>query len=313
MNRWCQLALVLAIIACMTGQLSGGAPRAAPELDPEEVFRKAYKRLVDLEPKHDLLKTVSEVKPAVERDEKGLLKSARFVFGLNTMPPGKEAAQAKDDSKPFFYASVELWSGRTPTPPGGLHEFEWQGQTYQVWVRVYGSDVALVKTVRKSVDESLRAPPVPEPPKQPSLRLQVSQPLQSFREGQPLVFEGLAAVPIHRPGPEHFKITRVTDGEGISLRVDYDRESVEKRRPNQVRGARSQKVVLGYNSLFKGTRLFLYNGIFGATDPMGHAGILDLYGCPELEPSVRYRVTWACWPIGANQAVDVFCEFELNK
>jgi hypothetical protein len=147
----------------------------------------------------------------------------------------------------------------------------------------------------------------------PILRLQTSQSLQSFRKGKPLLFEGLAAVPIHRPGPEHFKIARVTDGETIFPNVDYDREQVEKRRPNQVRGARSTKAVLPYNHLFRGTRLFLYNGIFQAKDPMGQAGILDLYGCPELEPGVRYRLTWACWPVGANQAVEVSCEFELDK
>jgi hypothetical protein len=57
----------MAIIAGVTGQLSGGDLRAAPTRDPEEVFRKACKRLVDLEAKHDLLKTVSDAKPAVER------------------------------------------------------------------------------------------------------------------------------------------------------------------------------------------------------------------------------------------------------
>jgi len=45
-----------------------------------------------------------------------------------------------------------------PSPPANLYEFEWQGQTYQVWVRVYGSDAELVKMVRKLVDEPLREP-----------------------------------------------------------------------------------------------------------------------------------------------------------
>ena len=313
MNRWCQLALVVAIIACASAQPSGGDPQAPPERDPEEVFRKACKRLVDLEAKHDLLKTVSDVKLGVERDEKGRLKSARLVFGLNTMPPGKEAAKAKDDSKPFFYASVELWSGRSPAPPGGLHEFKWQGQTYQVWVRVYGSDAALVKTVRKSVEESLLAPPVPEQPKKPSLRLQASQPLHLIRKGQPLVFEGLAAVSIHRPGPEHFKITRVTDMQAVPLRVAYHREHLEKLRPNQVPRVPAEQDQLLYNSLFKGMRLFLYNGLFDAKDQENRAGILNLYGYPELEAGVRYRLTWACWPVGASEAVEVSCEFELSK
>jgi hypothetical protein len=73
------------------------------------------------------------------------------------VPQGKEAAKAKDDSKPFVHVSVSLWSGRTTAPPAGLHEFTWKGQTYQMWVRVYGSDAKLVKTVRKNVDEAMLA------------------------------------------------------------------------------------------------------------------------------------------------------------
>lgn len=313
MKQWCDLAFTMAIIALATGRISGGDSPAAQQRDPEKVFHKACERLVALEAKHDLLKGVSDVKPVVERDEKERLKSARLVFEVNAVLRGKEAAKAKDDSKPFFCASVELWSGRTPTPPGGLHEFAWKGQTYQMWVRVYGSDAALIKTVRKSVDESVFEPLVPEQPKKPILRLLVSQPLHSFREGQPLVFEGLAAVPIHRPGPEHFKITRVTDTQAVPLRVAYDREQLEKLRPNQVPRVPAEQDQLLYNSLFKGTRLFLYNGMFAAKDTARQAGILDLYGCPELEPGVRYRVTWACWPVGASEAVEVSCEFALNE
>ena len=229
------------------------------------------------------------------------------------MPPGKGPAKAKDEAQPFLFVSVQVWAGRSQQPPAGLREFEWKGETYQAWVQVYGSDAALVGTVRRTVDEPLLGPPAAEQPEKPVLRLQTSQPLQAFRKGQPLVFEGLAAVPIHRPGPEHFKITRVTDGQGISPCVDYDREQVEKRRPNQERSVMPTKGVLVYNSLFKGTRLFLYNGIFDAKDPVGQAGILDLYGCPELEPGVRYRLTWACWPVGASKTVEVSCEFELDN
>src|SRR5262249_53602063 len=38
------------------------------------------------------------------------------------------------------------------------YEFQWQGRTYQMWVRVYGSDAELVKMVRKLVDDRLREP-----------------------------------------------------------------------------------------------------------------------------------------------------------
>jgi hypothetical protein len=114
--------------------------------------------VVALESKHALLKGVSKVKPTVQRDERERLKSADFAFENNATSPGKNAAKAKDESQPYFYVSVQLWSGRTPSPPGNLYEFQWQGRTYQMWVRVYGSDAELVKTVRKSVQEPLLEP-----------------------------------------------------------------------------------------------------------------------------------------------------------
>lgn len=128
------------------------------ERDPEEAFGKACTLVAALEGKHDMLKGVSIVKPAIERDEHKKLKSAQLVFENNAELPGKNAAKPKDESNPFFYVSVELWSGRSQSPPGGLYEFEWRGQTYQMWVRVYGSDAELVKLVRKLVDDRLREP-----------------------------------------------------------------------------------------------------------------------------------------------------------
>jgi uncharacterized protein (TIGR03066 family) len=136
----------------------GSNPPAAPERDPEEAFGKACALVAALEGKHDLLKGVSTVKPAIQRDEHKRLKSGQLAFENNAVPPGKNDAKAKDDSKPFFYVSVQLWSGRSQSPPANLHEFKWQGQTYQMWLRVYGSDAELVKMVRKLVDERLREP-----------------------------------------------------------------------------------------------------------------------------------------------------------
>jgi hypothetical protein len=161
MKRFCTFALTMAIVAVTTGRIAGGGPRAAEQRDPQQVFRKTCERLVALEAKHDLLKGVSEVKPVIERDEKGRLN--------------------------------------------------------------------------------------------------------------------------------------------------------EKLRPNQVPRVPAEQNQLLYNSLFKGMRLFLYNGLFEHKDQANQAGILNLYGSPELEAGVRYRLTWACWLVGASEAVEVSCEFELGK
>jgi hypothetical protein len=164
MKRFCHAMLVVALGAFAAGPTAGGDTSPAPAAerrDPEVLFRKACERLVALEARHDLLKGVSRVKPSIERDEKGRLKSARFLFEHNALPPGTGPAQPQDTSEPFFYASIQVWSGRTQQPPANLHEFEWKGQTYQMWVQVYGSDADLVKAVRKAVDEPLLEPPAP--------------------------------------------------------------------------------------------------------------------------------------------------------
>ena len=310
MKRLCQLALVAAALACATGRTPGDDPAPAPAAewrDPERVFQKACEQLVALERKHDSLKGVSEVKPVLERDEKKRLKSASLVFQRNALPPGKGPAKPKDGSRPFLYVSIQVWSGRSQQPPADLHEFDWKGQTYQMWVRVFGSDVELVKAIRGAVDVPRLEPP------QLTFRLQGPQSLQAYRQGQPLVFEGEATDPIHRPGPEHFKLTRVTDMQALALRVAYDRNQVERQAPGKVRGASAAQSVYVYNSLFHGARVILYDGNFRDKDPKENAGVLDLYGCPKLEAGVLYRLTWACWPVGAREAVEVSCEFKLDR
>ena len=284
-----------------------GAPSPSEYRDPEAMFRKAREGLVALEVKHDLLKGVAEVKPVVEHDEKGRLKSVRLVFERNAMTQGKGSAKAKDEASPFVYVAIEVWAGRTQSPQGGLHEFEWKGQTYQMWERAFSSNPELVKAIHKAVDVFVLEPP------QLTFRLETSQSLEAYRKGEPLVFEGQALDPIHRSGPEHFKLTRVADTQAVSLRVAYDRETLERRLPGKERRVAPEEDVYRYNSLFKGARLFLYDGTFSAKDLQGQAGILRLYACAKLEAGVRYRLTWACWPVGAREAVEVSCEFKLDK
>ena len=158
MKRSLNLMLSMTIVVCASGRILGSDLPALPERDPDETFRKACALVAALEGKHSILEGVSKVKPVVQRDANERLTSADLVFARNAAPPGKNNAKAIDDTKPFFYVSVSLWAGRTQTPPANLHVFEWKGQVYQMWIRVYGSDPELVKTVRKAVDEPLRGP-----------------------------------------------------------------------------------------------------------------------------------------------------------
>jgi hypothetical protein len=278
----------------------------AKQRDPEEVFRKACERLVALEAKHDILKGLSKVKPSVEREENGRLKSARLVFENNAVPPGKEVAKAKDDSKPFAFVSVSVWSGSSQQPPANLHEFVWKGQTYQMLVQVFGSNAELVKAVQATFIDPLLAPETA----QPRLTLSRTDLLQS--KTQHLVFQGVGTVPIHRVGPEHFKIIRVEDGNEIDLVVAYSRGELDKRVGQEVVKP-SEKEKLPFNSLFKGVRFQLDNGPYDAKDLPHEAGNLDLYGRAKLELGVRYRLIWVCWPVGAPKGSETSCDFVLTK
>jgi hypothetical protein len=158
--------------------------------------------------------------------------------------------------------------------------------------------------------------PAPAARARPTLALQAAHPPDKLRRAQLFVFEGSSAVSVHRPGPEHFKLTRVADGKEVALSVAYDRDDLEV--PGGFGGpvkARAPRVRVRYryNTLFKGVRLFLDTGPSDVKGVPGKAGVLDLYGRALLEPGARYRLTWACWPVGAWSAAEVSCEFALAK
>jgi hypothetical protein len=132
----------------------------ADERNPDEVLSKSRERLAALAAKYELLKGVADVKTVTERDEKDRPESAQFVFERNSAPTGK-ARKASDETKPFVYVSLQYWSGQSQQPPGGLRFLKWKGQTYQMWLRVFGSDPELVKAVQKAIDDPFNQPPVP--------------------------------------------------------------------------------------------------------------------------------------------------------
>jgi hypothetical protein len=154
----------------------------------------------------------------------------------------------------------------------------------------------------------------PAPAQKPALVLKSSPAAATQAKAWLFVFEGTFPGPVHRSGPEHFKLTRISDGEGVSLTVVCDRESLdadsEKEATKKVRGARDVYV---YNHLFKGVRLSLETGRVDVKDEKASANLLDLYGRAKLEPGTRYRLTWACWPVGAKEAAEVSCDFETSK
>jgi hypothetical protein len=155
----------------------------------------------------------------------------------------------------------------------------------------------------------------PAPVQKPTLVLKTTPP-DGAGKAQRFVFEGTFPTSIHRAGPEHFKLTRVSDGEAINLTVDYDRESLEYDEPGsreKVKRVRATREKLVYNSLFKAIRFSLDIGRFEAKDVPHRNGQLDLYGRAKLEPGVRYRLTWACWPVGAREAAEASCDFEVSK
>ncbi len=127
----------------------------------------------------------------------------------------------------------------------------------------------------------------------------------------------LAPLLLPREAPKkHFRLTQAADGKPVRLAVAYDRERLDEQQertgtPRVVKKVRALQArdVLRYNSLFKGVRFYLESGGYDRKEEAGRAGYLDLFGRAELKPGVRYRLTWACWPVGAKEATEVSCEF----
>ena len=134
----------------------------------------------------------------------------------------------------------------------------------------------------------------------PAVQLKATPAAAAFDKGKALVFEVTAPTDIHRPAPEHFKLTRLDNGkeEHVSLGFRGDGE----------RGARE---VFRYNTLWRGARLIVASPKADSGDLKHKGRLIDLYSIADLKPGVRYRLTWACWPVGAQRAVEVTPEFEL--
>src|SRR5262245_5308732 len=134
----------------------------------------------------------------------------------------------------------------------------------------------------------------------PVVQLKVTPIAKAFDRGKRLIFEATAPTDIHRPAPEHFKLTRLDNGkeEHVSLGFRGD-------------GDRGAREVFRYNTLWRGGRLIVASPKADSGDLKHKGRLIDLYSTADLKPGVRYRLTWACWPVGAQRAVEVTCEFEL--
>ncbi len=155
----------------------------------------------------------------------------------------------------------------------------------------------------------------------PKLTLKTGGDASAPKRLQLFVLEGSGGGPIHRAGPEHFKLTRLSDGQTVSLSVEYDRETLDEQEQRRSEGTPRNprlrtpalKSQYGYNHQFQRIRLFLDNGRHDAKDAMEERDCLDLYGRATLKAGERYRLTWACWPVGAAKATELSVEFELAK
>ena len=153
----------------------------------------------------------------------------------------------------------------------------------------------------------------PAPVQKPTLVLKTTVP-DGKGKAQCFIFEGTFPTAIHRAGPEHFKLTQMSDDEGLNLNVAYDRDALKDEEANPPREQlKKERVKLKYNSLFKGVRFSLEIGRFAEKDQQVRNGWLDLYGRAKLARGVRYRLTWACWPVGARDAAEASCDFEVGQ
>jgi hypothetical protein len=82
------------------------------------------------------------------------------------------------------------------------------------------------------------------------------------------MFEGFGSGKVHRSGPEHFKLARVSNSAAIPLLVEYDKEVLAERdrqsREGTPRNPREMRLGLrkpySYNQLHECIRFFLDDG-----------------------------------------------------
>jgi hypothetical protein len=128
-----------------------------------------------------------------------------------------------------------------------------------------------------------------------------------------IAFSGSVGVPIHRPSPEHFNLQKIN---GSNTRVgiafpDSDPPQCYHTRdvdwePDMMRGELG--LMHAYNYTFRGVVLFIHTErnyvLFGSG-----SRVATLYCQADLEADQRYKLTWACWPIGSKHAIEKSVEF----
>lgn len=125
-------------------------------------------------------------------------------------------------------------------------------------------------------------------------------------EANMVAFSGLADVSIHRPSPEHFKLEEVDGGNTrVGLVFPYLAPPAGKT-DRQLGGE-----IYAYNFAWRGVRFFIGTDR-GYQMFMQEDRVVNLYCEAKLKADRRYRLTWACWPIGSEQAVERSVEFVWN-
>jgi hypothetical protein len=102
--------------------------------------------------------------------------------------------------------------------------------------------------------------PASKPSAKPTLVLEKPQPAR--QDGGVFVFKGTFPGRIHRSGPEHFKLTRLSDGKQVSMQVAYDQDALDEVSSEDGKGLRevrkkvkrlkALKVQDAYNRFSKG-------------------------------------------------------------
>jgi hypothetical protein len=154
-------------------------------------------------------------------------------------------------------------------------------------------------------------------PTRPTLKLTKSAKPGGPGQGHLFVFEGVSTAAVHRAGPEHFRLTRVSDGKFIPLDIVYERDDLNNFEKPGLRALEARvprvRTVMSFNYQFHGIRLSLDTGARDDKGLVSEAGLLDLYGRAALEPDTRYQLKWACWQVGATEAAEMIYEFVTPK
>ena len=118
------------------------------------------------------------------------------------------------------------------------------------------------------------------------------------RAGDPqrCLIEGQSHMDLHRPSPEHFRLTAVGDDTPLLLRIETD-HTVPL---NAMRAFRAQN--FHHNQFWRGFRMQLQADELFVLERQ-YEGLVALSATADMKHGQEYLLEWTAWPLGSTSGI----------